>query len=287
MENQEKQWMTVIKPKTGWFDVDIKGLFRYKDLIMLFVKRNFTSLYKQTVLGPLWAIIQPFLTTVIFSVIFGNIAGLNDTGTPNLVFYMSANITWAYFSSCLISTANTFIGNSSIMGKVYFPRLVMPISTVLTQLISFAIQFLFFMCFWVFYLVQGEFAPAWGYMALTPLIIVQMAMLGLGFGVIVSALTTKYRDLAMLVSFGVQLWMYATPVAYSSDIVIEKLGSTWGQVYMLNPMTPVIETMRYAYLGVGSFNLTYYLISWAITIVVLFFGIILFSRVEKTFMDTV
>ncbi|MBQ8164272.1 MAG: ABC transporter permease [Clostridia bacterium] len=279
--------MTVIKPKTGWFDIDIKGLFRYKDLIMLFVKRNFTSLYKQTILGPLWAIIQPFLTTVIFSVIFGNIAGLNDTGTPNLVFYMSANITWAYFSSCLVSTSNTFISNSAIMGKVYFPRLVMPISTVLTQLISFAIQFVFFMCFWVFYLVQGEFTPSWGYMALTPLIIIQMAMLGLGFGVIVSALTTKYRDLAMLVSFGVQLWMYATPVAYSSDIVIEKLGSTWGQVYMLNPMTPVIETMRYAYLGVGSFNLMYYLISWAITLVVLFFGIILFSRVEKTFMDTV
>lgn len=284
---EEKNWDTVIKPKTGWFDIDLKGLFKYKDLIILFVKRNFTSLYKQTILGPLWAIIQPFLTTVIFSVVFGSIAGLNDSGVPDLVFYMIANITWAYFSSCLISTANTFIGNSAIMGKVYFPRLVMPISTVLTQLISFAIQFVFFMCFWVFYLIQGGFTPAWGFIAMTPLIILQMAMLGLGFGIIVSALTTKYRDLAMLVSFGVQLWMYATPVAYSSDIVIEKLGSSWEAVYMLNPMTPVIETMRYAYLGVGTFDLFYYLISWAVTLVVLFLGVVLFSRVEKTFMDTV
>ena len=286
-DNNDKMWTTVIKPKRGWFELDLKALLKYKDLIMLFVKRSFVSNYKQTILGPLWAIIQPFLTTIIFSVIFGNIAGLNDSGVPNLVFYMCANITWAYFAGCLTQTSGTFIANSNIFGKVYFPRLVMPISTVLTQLISFAIQFVFFICFWLYYFIQGEIQPSWGFIAFTPLLILQMALLGLGFGIIISALTTKYRDLAMLVTFGVQLWMYATPVAYSSSIVQEKVSESLFNIYMCNPMTPVIEIMRYAYLGVGTFNLEYYLISWAVTFVVLFVGVLLFNRVEKTFMDTV
>jgi len=285
--SEEKSWDTIIKPKSGWFDIDLKGLFKYRDLIILFVKRTFTSQYKQTVLGPLWAIIQPFLTTVIFSVVFGNIAGLNDTGVPNLVFYMCANIMWAYFSGCLIATSSTFITNSAIMGKVYFPRLVMPISTVFTQLISFVIQYVFFLCFWLYYVITGAVTPNWGFIAMTPLLVLQMALLGLGFGVIISALTTKYRDLAMLVSFGVQLWMYATPVAYPSAIVAEKLGEGWMGLYMCNPMTPVIEIMRYGYLGYGTFDLMYCLISWGVTLVVLFLGVILFSRVEKTFTDTV
>ncbi len=289
--SDEQKWTAVIKPKTGWFDIDLKGLVKYKDLIFLFVKRTFVSQYKQTILGPLWAIIQPLLTTVIFSVVFGSMAGLNTSSesVPNTVFYMCANVTWAYFAGCLTTTASTFISNSAIMGKVYFPRLVMPISTVITQGISFAIQFIMFICFWLYFLLQGQLDPNYGFIAMLPLLVLQMACLGLGFGVIISALTTKYRDLAMLVTFGVQLWMYATPVAYHSDVVTNKLSAGLEVIYMCNPMTPILETMKYGFLGsdAGTFNLTYYLISWAVTLVVLFVGVILFSRVEKTFMDTV
>ena len=208
----------VIEPKTGWFDLDLEGLWKYRDLILLFVKRNFIAQYKQTILGPAWAVIQPMLTTVIFTVVFGSMAGLSADGVPSFLFYMSGTITWTYFSSCLTKTADTFTGNARIFGKVYFPRLVMPISTVLTNLIAFSIQFTMFLGFLVFYVVRGEVHPSI-YMLLLPLIVVQMAMLALGSGIIISALTTKYRDLKMLISFGVQLWMYGTPVAYDIRIV--------------------------------------------------------------------
>lgn len=272
----------VIEPKTGWFDLDLEGLWKYRDLILLFVKRNFIAQYKQTILGPAWAVIQPMLTTVIFTVVFGSMAGLSADGVPSFLFYMSGTITWTYFSNCLTKTADTFTGNARIFGKVYFPRLVMPISTVLTNLIAFSIQFTMFLGFLAFYVVRGEVHPSI-YMLLLPLIVVQMAMLALGSGIIISALTTKYRDLKMLISFGVQLWMYGTPVAYDIRIVPQKLLG----MYMLNPMTPIINSFRKAFLGIGVFQPRYYLCGWAITLVILFVGVILFNQVEKTFMDTV
>ena len=276
------KFSTVIVPKTGWFDINLKEVWQYRDLIGLFVKRNFVSQYKQTILGPLWAIIQPLLTTVVFTVVFGSLAGLSAEGVPSFLFFLSGNVAWQYFSGCLTSTANTFTGNAGILGKVYFPRLVMPISTVMTNLISFGIQMAMFLTFLVIYWVRGAVNPNW-YVLLTPVLVVHMAMLSLGTGIIISALTTKYRDLKMLVGFGVQLWMYATPVAYDIGIIPARLMG----LYMLNPMTPIINAFRYAYLGLGSFQPGYYLVSWVVTALILFVGIVLFSRVEKTFMDTV
>lgn len=279
----EKHFSTVIKPKQRLLDLKLGELWHYRDLIMLFVKRTFVSQYKQTILGPAWAVIQPLLTTVIFTVIFGNIAGLAPAGVPSFAFYLCGSVAWGYFAGALTATASTFTANAAILGKVYFPRLVMPVSTVISNLISFGIQFAFFLAFLAYYLITGANVAPNLFVLLTPLLVLQMICLGLGFGIIISALTTKYRDLAMLVSFGVQIWMYLTPVAYDSSIIPQKLMG----LYMLNPMTPVITTLRYAFLGIGSFQPGYYLLSWGITLVVLFVGIILFNRVEKTFADTV
>ena len=275
-------FQTVIKPKTGWFDIDFKEVWRYRDLISLFVQRNFVSNYKQTILGPAWAVIQPLLTTIVFNIVFGSLAGLAAEGVPSFLFYLSGTVLWTYFANCFTQTASTFTSNSAILGKVYFPRIVMPISTVLTNLISFAIQLVMFLIAMLYYLVKGK-VQINGFVLLLPLLILQMAMLGLGAGIIVSALTTKYRDLQMLVSFGVQLWMYATPVAYDIGIIPEK----YMKLYMLNPMTSIINIFRKAFFGIGGFELIYYLLSWMITLIILFIGIILFNRVEKNFMDTV
>ena len=280
--NSAQQFSTVIVPKTKLLDFHLKELVRYRDLIFLFVKRSFVARYKQTVLGPAWAVIQPLLTTVVFTVVFGKIAGLAPGGVPSFLFFMSGNIAWGYFSGCLTATANTFTGNAGIFGKVYFPRLVMPISTVISNLIGFGIQFAMFLVFLVIYWIRGTVQPTL-YVLMLPLLLLQMAMLSLGVGVIISSLTTKYRDLVMLVGFGVQLWMYGTPVAYDIGIVPAKYMG----LYMLNPMTPVINAFRKAFLGIGSFDLPHYLLSWAVTFVVLVIGIVLFNRVEKTFMDTV
>ena len=283
-----EQNLTIIKPRSGWFDLPIRELFRYRDLILLFVKRDFVSLYKQTVLGPAWAVIQPFLTTIVFSLVFGSIAGLAPEGVPSFLFYLSGTVIWTYFANCLTRTSDTFIANAAILGKVYFPRLVMPVSTVLSKLIDFAIQFAFLLVFLVIYVLTGaNVRPNW-YVLLTPAILLQLAMLSLGCGVIISAATTKYRDLRMLVSFGVQLWMYASPVAYDMfSMGAFAPGSKYYSLYMLNPVTPIVNLFRYAYLGIGQVDWAAYGISWATTCVLLFVGIVLFSRVEKTFMDTV
>lgn len=272
----------VIVPKTGWFDINLKELWKYRDLISLFVRRNFISNYKQTILGPAWAIIQPLLTTVIFTVVFGTLAGLAADGVPSFLFYMCGTVAWTYFSGCLTHTADTFIRYSSILGKVYFPRLVMPIATVLTNLIAFAIQFAMFLFFLIFYWIRGAVHPN-VYALLFPLLVLQMAMLGLGTGIIISALTTRYRDLMMLVSFGVQLWMYGTPVAYDIGIIPERFMG----LYMLNPMTPIIIAFRKGFLGTGHLQPLYYVCGWVVTIVILAVGILIFNHVEKTFMDTV
>lgn len=244
--------------------------------------------HKQTILGPAWAIIQPLLTTVVFTLVFGNIAGLSPDGVPPFIFYLSGTVLWTYFAGCLTQTANTFVANSATMGKVYFPRLVMPISTVFSELISFAIQYGFLLIFLVYYTVtkQGVHPNLW--MLMTPLIILQLAMLSLGCGIIISALTTKYRDLAMLVGFGVQLWMYGSPIAYDMfRFGAFAPGGKWHALYMCNPISPIVNLFRYAYLGTGAMEWSYYLIGWGTTLGFLFLGIVLFSRVEKTFMDTV
>ena len=281
---KQEKFETIIEPKNGWFDFHLKEVIQYRDLIFLLVKRTFTAQYKQTILGPTWAIIQPFLTTVVFTIVFGSLAGLSTESIPPFVFYLCGTVAWNYFSGSLTTISTTFTTNSAILGKVYFPRLIMPISAVITQIISFFIQFAFFLIFLIGYLMIGttKIQPNI-YMLLFPVLLLEMALLGLGFGIIISSLTTKYRDLAMLVGFGVQLWMYATPVAYSVSIIPEK----WLWVYMLNPMSPIIETFRYAFLGSGQFHVQYFVLSWIITMGVTFIGILLFSRVEKTFMDTV
>ena len=276
-------WDTVIRPRKGWFDIDFKGLVRYRDLILLMVKRNFTVLYKQTILGPAWVVIQPLLTTLVFTVVFGNLAGLPTDGVPKFLFYMAGNIMWHFFAQCLTVTSETFTKNSKLFGKVYFPRLVMPFATVLTEMINFAVQFALFIVFVVIYAARPESGvhPNWQLILLTPLMLLQLGVLGLGFGIIISALTTKYRDLAMLVSFGVHLWMY-----YSTSMIADKFPQLLG-VYMLNPITPIIELFRAAYLGVPRYSYGYNLLSVGVTAFVFLLGVVLFSRTEKTFMDTV
>ena len=288
MDSSNKKFQTVIEPKNGWFDLHLKELLQYKDLILLFVKRNFVSMYKQTVLGPLWAIIQPLLTTVVFTLVFGNIAGLAADGVPSFIFYLSGTILWTYFNQCLTQTANTFVANRQTLGKVYFPRLVMPISTVMSNLISLVIQFTFMVIFLVYYVITDQGCHPNLYILMTPLIVLQLALLSLGCGVIISALTTKYRDLAMLVTFGTQLWMYASPIAYDmGSMAVFAPGGKYHTLFMINPITPIVNLFRYAFLGLGEMEWIFYGISWIITLVVLFIGIILFSKVEKTFMDTV
>lgn len=279
MEN----WTTVIKPKTGWFDINLKELVQYKDLIVMFVKRDFKTMYKQTILGPLWIIINPLLTTLMFTVVFGNIANISTDGMPQIVFYMLGTTVWTYFSSCLTKTSSTFTANAGIFGKVYFPRLVTPISTVISGLINFGVQFLMFLGFMAYFMIKGSPIEPNLWILITPLLLVQLAALALGFGIIISSMTTKYRDLAVLVTFGVQLWMYATPVVYPAS----QIGGKLKTLMMLNPVSPIVESFRYAFLGSGSIPWNYLGISVVTTLVVLFAGVVLFSRVEKTFMDTV
>ena len=279
----EKNWTTIIKPKTGWFDINLKELIQYKDLIVMFVKRDFKTMYKQTILGPLWIIINPLLTTLMFTVVFGNIANISTDGMPQIVFYMLGTTVWTYFSSCLTKTSSTFTGNAAIFGKVYFPRLVTPISTVISGLINFGVQFLMFLGFMAYFMIKGSPIEPNLWILITPLLLVQLAALALGFGIIISSMTTKYRDLAVLVTFGVQLWMYATPVVYPAS----QIGGKLKTLMMLNPVSPIVESFRYAFLGSGSIPWNYLGISVVTTLVVLFAGVVLFSRVEKTFMDTV
>lgn len=289
-----QQFKFKISSEHRLLDLHLRETFHYRDLIFLFVKREFVSKYKQTVLGPLWAIIQPLLTTVVFTVIFGNLAGLTTADIkgeyvlPGFLFYMAGNICWSYFSGTLNATSNTFLSNSGTMGKVYYPRLVAPISAAFSNLISFGIQLAMLVAFWLFYVIKGGTSIAvTPWLLLLPLTVLQMMILSVGFGIIISSFTTKYRDLAMLVGFGLSLWQYATPIAYGLQLVEEKLPQGLQTVYMLNPVTPIVTTFRYAIFGFGHFDLTYYLISWAVSIVVFFVGLILFSRIERTFMDTI
>lgn len=278
-----EKYTTHIKSKNGWFDVNLKELYHYRDLIFLFFKRNYTTRYKQTILGPLWLIINPLFTVSLYALVFGNLAGLSTAGVPQFVFYLCSNALWTFFSISLTQTSTTFTMNASIMGKVYFPRLVMPISSVLTGMLDLGIQLLMLAVVMIGYAISGFHFNIGLLMLLGPVILVQAAILGLGFGIIVAALTTKYRDLVVLVGFGVQLWMYATPVVYTAELIPERY--MW--IYMLNPMSPILECWRNAVTGCGQFLWKYWGISWIMTVVVLVIGVLLFSKVEKTFMDTV
>jgi lipopolysaccharide transport system permease protein len=278
-----KQWTSIINPVSGWFDIHLSSLWSYRDLVLLFVRRDFLAVYKQTILGPIWYLLQPLFTTLVFTVIFGKIARLPTDGLPPMIFYMSGIVAWRYFTDCLTKTSNTFAGNASIFGKVWFPRLAVPISVVISNLISFGIQFILFLGFWVYFIMNGAAISPKPLILLMPLFIIQMGALGLGFGIIASSLTTKYRDLAQLIGFGVQLWMYATPVIYPISMVPGK----WQWLIALNPMAPIIEGFRYAFLGSGTIHPWQIGLSLGTTIVILAIGIILFSRIEKDFMDTV
>lgn len=283
-DTPEQKFTTVIKPKTGLFDINLKEVWQYRDLIWIYTKRTFVLTYKQTILGPIWIFLNPFLTSLIYVFVFGGIAGIPTDGIPQMLFYLGGNAIWTFFSSSLTKTSSTFTANANVFGKVYFPRLTMPISTVLSSAINFCVQMLLFLAFWVYYLVNGAISPNYLAILALPLVLLQVGALALGCGIIISSLTTKYRDLAILVTFGVQLWMYITPVVYP----ISTLGEGWMRtILLLNPVTCGVEAFRYMFLGQGLVEPGWWLWSICVTVVVLLVGVVLFSRVEKTFMDTV
>jgi lipopolysaccharide transport system permease protein len=276
-------WTTVIEPDGPLFDLKLRELWQYRDLVYLFVRRDFVAQYKQTILGPAWHFVQPLLTTIMFTIVFGKIAQLPTDGVPPFLFYMAGTVLWGYFSAVLTGTAGTFTANAHIFGKVYFPRLAIPISILFSKLIAFAIQFFFFLCFLAYFILRGANVAPTAWVLATPVLLLMMAALGLGLGVIVSALTTRYRDLTVLVGFGVQLLMYASPIIYPLSVLPEPYR-TW---MALNPITPITEIFRYSYLGAGTVRLDLLAYSAAVTTAILFVGILMFNRVERTFMDTV
>lgn len=276
-------WDIEIKPKTKVLSLNFSELWHYRDLIRMFVKRDFSTVYKQTILGPIWFFIQPILTTIMFTVVFGNIANISTDGTPKILFYLAGITLWNYFSDCLVTTSDTFIKNAHIFGKVYFPRLAVPLSVVISNLMKFGVQLLLFIVVYVYYLSSNAaILPNWT-LLLLPLLILDMAILGLGAGMIISALTTKYRDLRFLVAFGIQLLMYATPVIYP----LSSIGPKYKWIMELNPMTPIIETFKYGFIGAGTFSWFALLQSFIVSVVLFVVGTLIFNRVEKTFMDNV
>ena len=289
---QEEKWDIVIKPKDKLLSVDFKELWRYRDLCGLFVKRNIITRYKQTILGPAWFVIQPALTVIMYMVVFGGIAGIPTDGVPRPLFYLAGTAMWNYFANCLTSTSNTFVSNAGIFGKVYFPRLVMPISTVISNLLTLAIQFGFFAVVYVAYIIFDPNCTAhltW-FAFMLPLLVLMMAGLALGFGTLFSSLTTKYRDLQVLLSFLVTLWMYATPIVYPLSQTGSKffLGVPVHTFMCLNPVTPIIETFKYGFLGCGEFvGWRWIIYSFVFMCILLSLGIVVFNKVQKSFMDTV
>ena len=275
---------THISAERSWMNLNLKELWQYRDLIAMFVKKDFSLIYKQTILGPAWILLVPFITTVIYTVVFGNIANLSTNGVPKLLFYMAGNALWSFFAECINKTANTFRDNAHVFGKVYFPRLTKPIATVLSAAVNFGVQMLMFACFWVYFIIIGQVQPNWPAILALPIVLLVMGGMALGCGIIVSSLTTKYRDLAIVVTFGVSLWMYATPVVYPLSTVPEGMMRT---MLLLNPVTSLMELFRYMFLGQGQISAMGLMWSAVFTVIVLLGGILLFNRVENTFMDTV
>ncbi len=283
-DKQQEHWDMVVEPKSSLLQLNLKEVWKYRDLLMLLVRRDFVAFYKQTILGPLWFFIQPLMTTAMYFLIFTKVAKLSTDDVPPLLFYLAGVTCWNYFSESLTKTADTFNANASIFGKVYFPRLVIPLSIVVSNLIRLFIQFLLFIGLWLYYLTTtGKVHPQWDVLLLLPFLIILMAALALGLGIIFSSLTTKYRDLRFLLTFGIQLLMFATPVVYPLSLASAKYK--W--LIVANPFTAIIETFRYAFLGKGDFNWLYLGYSTVVTILVLFIGTVIFNKVEKNFMDTV
>ena len=283
MKQLKEEWLFEISPKKSLIELNIIEIWRYRDLLWLFVKRDIVTVYKQTVLGPLWFFIKPIFTTVVFTIVFGQIAKISTDGIPQILFYLSGNVAWGYFSECFNLTSDTFKKNEAIFSKVYFPRVILPLSIVISNLGKFFIQMGLFVGVLIYFLVQGSEVSPNSYMLLLPVHIFLMAGLGLGGGMIISSMTTKYRDLTFLVSFGVSLLMYATPVVYPLSEISEKYR--W--IAELNPLTSIIESFRYGFLGAGTFSLASMIYSFLFTIVTLIIGLIIFNRTEKSFIDTI
>lgn len=275
---------THISSQHRWFNLNLKEVWQYRDLILLFTKRTFTLTYKQTVLGPAWIFLNPLISSLIYAFVFGGIAGMSTDGVPQILFYLCSNAIWIFFSSCVTKNASTFTANANVFGKVYFPRLTIPVSNVLASIIQFCVQMILVLVFLAYYVITGQVHPNWEAWLLIPLVLVHLGLLGLGFGIIISSLTTKYRDLAILVTFGVQLWMYATPIVYPLSQLGDGLMKT---ILLINPVTAPVEVFRYAVLGQGQILPEYLALSGALTILVVVVGVMIFNKVEKTFMDTV
>lgn len=276
---EEENWDLVLKPKTGWFSFDLRSLWEYRDLVFLFVKRDLVVSYKQTILGPIWFFMQPIMSTLIFMVIFSKVARLSTDGISPFLFYLSGTTLWSFFSTSITGTSNTFVANAPLFGKVYFPRITVPVSVVLSNAVRFLIQLAGFL---VFYFILSSPQNTGNIMVLfLPLVLLQMSILSLGFGLLVSGLVTKYRDLSLLMTFFVQLWMYATPIIYPFSQVPEKYHA----LYLINPMTVVLEFTRYAFFNVGLLRPDYIALSWAETILILLIGLLVFNKVERTAMD--
>ena len=267
-----------------WMNLNLKEVWQYRDLIYLFTKRNFVVSYKQTILGPAWIFLTPLFSSIVQAFVFGGIAGIETDGIPMMLFYLCSNAIWAFFASCLTNNANTFTANAYVFGKVYFPRLTTPISNVLSSMIRFGIQTILVLLFMIYFLIQDAVAPNWAAWIMVPVELVHLGILGMGFGIIISSMTTKYRDLIVLVDFGVQAWMYLTPVVYPLSTASEGWMRT---LLMINPVTSPMEMLRYAILGKGTIAWGFYGLSWVITLVVALLGIMIFNKVERNFMDTV
>lgn len=283
-ESSQSTYHTHISAKHRLLDLNLKEVWQYRDLIGLFTKRNFVVSYKQTILGPAWILLTPIFSSVVHAIVFNGIAGIGTDGVPTFLFYLCSNAIWAFFSSCVTSNASTFTENAYVFGKVYFPRLTTPISNVISSVIRFLVQMALVMLFMIFFLIQGTLHPHWGAWLMIPVELLHLGILGMGFGIIVSSMTTKYRDLTVLVDFGISLWMYATPIVYPLSTLEEGWIRT---VVLINPVTSSVEMLRYAILGQGTLHWGYYGLSWVISIAVAVIGIMIFNKVERTFMDTV
>lgn len=286
MESEKEHWDIEIKPRGSNFSLNLKEVWRYRDLLQMYVRRDIVTIYKQTVLGPLWFIIQPLFTTVMYMFVFGSIAQIPTDGLPQTLFYLSGILCWSYFSDCLGKTSGTFLGNAGVFSKVYFPRLVVPISTVLSNLVRLAIQLLLFLAVYFYYIYNGTNIQPNSYILLFPLLVLMLAGLGLGFGIIISSVTTKYRDMAILFGFVTSLWMYATPVVYPLSVMKEKYEEyMW--LIQLNPLTSIVETLRYGFMGAGTVSWFWLGYSFVVTIVVIVIGSWVFNKVERSFIDVV
>ena len=279
-----EKWDLVITANRGWFDVDLAGIWRYRDLIWLFIRRDFVANYVQTILGPIWFILQPLFSSLVYTIIFSKVARIPTDGLPPFLFYMAGSIIWGYFATCFQNTSSTLTGNAGIFGKVYFPRLSVPLATVISSLGKFLLNFMLFMGFLIYFVYGTEsLVQLTWYAFFLPLMVLQLALLGLGCGIFISALSTKYRDISYLMGFGVQLWMYATPVVYP----LSQVPQGYRTLYMLNPVAAIVEFFRLGFLGQSSLSLSDLALSWGMTLFILFVGVIVFNRIERNFIDTV